>query len=160
MAISQLRDKGFFIELNLAGDGPILNEIKAKYQDLEFVRFWGYQSEIQYQIMQNDLLVLPSYFTGEALPTILLEGIALGKPAIATNVGEIHEILAGENECGILINGNPRTLVSSIKSALKAYYNNPSLYQNHRKNCFSNIKKFNVEKMAKDYLDLFKSDNL
>ena len=156
IAITELRQKGLFIELQLIGDGPILIDIKRKYEHLKFVKFHGYHSEIEKKINQIDLLLLPSYY--EALPTILIEGISLGKPAIATNVGEIHAILTGEYECGILINGNPKTLVSSIKSALKAYYYDLALYKNHSKNCLLNVKKFKIETMANEYLDLFKSE--
>lgn len=155
LAVCELVAEGYNVELKLAGDGPDLEEILAKYEYFQFIHFLGYRSDIEELIKWSDLILLPSYFVGEALPTILLEAISIGKPTIATDVGEIKAILSQENDCGILIDPDPEKLVSSIKNALLTYYKDHQLYTNHERNCQENVKIFSIDLMAKNYVELF-----
>lgn len=69
------------------------------------------------QLMADcDLFVLPSHT--EAFPFVVLEAMALGKAIIASDVGAIPEMLAGD--CGLLV--KPRdveSLIATLKSLME-----------------------------------------
>ena len=49
----------------------------------------------------SDIVVLPSYYK-EGVPRVLIEGAALGKPLISTNVNGCRDIVK-DNENGLII---------------------------------------------------------
>ncbi|MCP4677574.1 MAG: glycosyltransferase [Deltaproteobacteria bacterium] len=80
--------------LTILGDGPLRSTLeqqveKAGLQDT--VRFLGFKSSIQADLMAADVLVMPS--RTEGLPMALIEATAAGKPVVATRVGGIPEII-------------------------------------------------------------------
>ena len=62
-----------------------------------------------------DALILPSY--SEGFPLVILEAIAVGLPAIATDVGSVKEMI--EDKGGVLI--RPRQ-AGDIVEAIKSVY--------------------------------------
>lgn len=78
------------------------------------VRFAGWQSpeEIRSLMTAADVFVLPS--RSEACPLALLEAMAVGCACIATDVGDVRQILNGE-ECGIVVQGeSPSALAEAL----------------------------------------------
>jgi glycosyltransferase involved in cell wall biosynthesis len=59
----------------------------------------GYVSDLAPVLSTADLVVIPS--RSEGIPLVLLEALASGKPVLASNVGEIGEVLDGS--CGFLV---------------------------------------------------------
>ena len=82
----------------MVGEGP-LSEVVNDYidknqpQNLTVVRFYRPITEI-YAIM--DVLVLPSEY--EAMPLVVLEAQAMGKPVVVTDVGSNRDVV--EDTCG------------------------------------------------------------
>jgi len=78
----------------IAGDGSSRQalEEQARAAGLTpYVKFIGHQREVAKVISAFDIYVLPSLWEG--LPLALLEGLALGKPIVATSVGGNPEIV-------------------------------------------------------------------
>lgn len=139
------------IKLIFAGEGLLLDEIQKKYSYNDAIIFLGFQSNINDIINLSNLVCLPSY--SEALPTILIESLFLKKPIIATNVGEVSNILENSNgKCGILIPKcrGERLVQNLSKSILNIYENKIEI----NKEAFDeSIKKFSLENMAREYLN-------
>lgn len=87
------------IQFVVAGEGPLLNELKAQLETMglgDRFRFLGYRDDIPAVISALDLYVLPSLWEG--FPLALLEAMAIGKPIVCTHVGGNPEIVNnGEN---------------------------------------------------------------
>jgi len=67
----------------------------ARWSDEGFVELLGESDDVRPAIRQADCIVLPSY--REGLPRTLLEGSAMGKPLIATDVPGCRDVvIAGE----------------------------------------------------------------
>jgi glycogen(starch) synthase len=77
-------------EVFLAGDGPDLPTLKSRFGDR--VRWLGWlEHQHQLRMMaQATAVVMPSVWE-EPCPTVLLEGLALGKPVYALGIGTIVE---------------------------------------------------------------------
>jgi colanic acid/amylovoran biosynthesis glycosyltransferase len=95
-AIARLVKQGLTIELDLIGDGPLRFAIKAaiaRHGLQRHIALLGWQStgEVRLKIESSRGLVLPSF--AEGLPVSLIEGMALARPVIGTNVGAISELI-------------------------------------------------------------------
>lgn len=102
-AAKLLQDKGENdILFLIAGTGELQSEIirRAKNMKLENVKFLGFVSEIDKLENIMNIQMNTSFFEGTSIS--LLEGMSLGKPAVATNAGgNPYVILDREN--GIII---------------------------------------------------------
>jgi glycosyltransferase involved in cell wall biosynthesis len=118
-ALEKIRTRGENVELLLIGEGPAAESIKKAMPP--GVKLLGQVANLQDYMALADIVLLPSYFVGESLPLVLLEAMALGKPFVATAVGEIPKLVESEgNAAGILIplvTGRPdiNDLVSGIE---------------------------------------------
>jgi len=79
---------------HIYGTGPLLNQLVE--QAPSNVVFHGYTENMETIWPSIDILIIPSRFEG--LPMAALEGMAMGVPVIATNVGALsHLIRQGDN---------------------------------------------------------------
>jgi len=118
-AIHRLNKKNIPVELVLAGDGPMREEVEsliARYQLTDHVRITGWISGAQVleEIIASRALVLPSF--AEGLPVVLMEACALHRPVVTTYIAGIPELIR-DGECGWLI---PAGSVDALQDALQA----------------------------------------
>ncbi len=75
--------------------------------------FTGWREDVIAWIKAADILIhTPTQF--DSLPTVLLHGIALGRPVVATRTGGIPEIvLDGQN--GYVVDPDPAAIASAIR---------------------------------------------
>ena len=97
-AISQLKTNKKFT-INIVGEGIYLEELKELVRELnlsEVVNFCGKVSheEVLRLMVLCDIFLMPS--RTEGLPRALIEAMAMGAPAIGSNVGGIPELLDRE----------------------------------------------------------------
>ena len=100
-------------EVVVVGDGPLLNDLKAKVkkENIPDVRFLGSRDDVENIILGCDVLVLPSF--SESFGLVLIEALACEKAVIGSNVGGISEIIT--DDVGLLIDPNDSsTLASAI----------------------------------------------
>ena len=82
----------------------------------EMIRFLGPRNDIPELMAACDLVVLPSLT--EALPTVLMEAAAAGRPVVATRVGGAVEIVE-EGRTGLLVTpGDPVALAEAMVNLL------------------------------------------
>jgi len=89
------------IELYLAGDGSIRNELEKDAVGLN-VKFLGYlQKEALFKVLSRaGVIIMPSECY-ENYPYSVMESMAFGKPVIASNIGGLPELVV-DNETGFL----------------------------------------------------------
>jgi glycosyltransferase involved in cell wall biosynthesis len=98
-AVATLRRSGTNVLLRIVGGGRLMPELRRQAEALDLVsavQFLGQldQAGVRQALESADLFVLPSLTEG--LPRALLEAMAAGLPAVASNVGGIGELLAPE----------------------------------------------------------------
>lgn len=109
--------KGLNIHLKIIGEGPIKESLEARVRSwgLDNIRFTGYKSgeELKDEIRKSMFVILPSEWY-ENNPISIIEGFALGKPAIGARIGGIPELIK-ENETGLTFeSGNAEDLKAKI----------------------------------------------
>lgn len=149
-AIAQLPKEDF--ELWLVGDGPRRSLLEQLVKELHVennVKFWGVRSDVPVILKTSDIIVMSSHYEGLSLSNI--EGMAAGKPFVASNVDGIREVTEG---AGILFEHQNDKKLASILLELK---HNPELYQSTIRSCTARAQKYDISIMAQRYVDLYKA---
>lgn len=146
-AISLLPDN---YNLWLIGDGErreILENLVNTLGLTNRVKFWGIRSDIPKLLAKSHIVVLSSHWEGLSLSSI--EGMASGRPFIASDVDGLREIV---NENGILFpQGDEKTLASAIRSLCE----NHELYKQIAIACQAKAKQYDINIMAKKYNNIY-----
>lgn len=101
------------IHLFLVGDGDRRKILSKLVEDLELidrVHFLGIRTDIASLLKASDIVIMSSHWEGFGLAAV--EGMAAGKPVIASDVDGLREVI---NDAGILFpQGNAISLASEI----------------------------------------------
>ena len=105
----------------LAGDGPMRADIERRLRELGLgaaVRITGWASNdaVREEILGARALLLPSF--AEGLPVVLMEALALGRPAISTYVAGIPELLENGVSGWLIPAGSVEAMVGAIRQVL------------------------------------------
>lgn len=91
------------VRVLFAGDGEREADLRRVARDRaveDVVRFLGFRTDMPTLLAAADVVVLPSL--AEALPTVLLEAAAAGRPVVATRIGGIPEVVV-HGRTGLLV---------------------------------------------------------
>lgn len=137
-------------KLWLIGDGNRRKDIEQLITALnltERVTLWGVRNDIPNLLSQSHVVVLSSHWEGFGLSAV--EGMASGRPFIASDVDGLHDIVAG---AGILFpHGNDITLANEIRKLSES----PEKYIKVASSCQQRANNFDINFTAKKYLDLY-----
>ncbi len=141
------------VKFIIVGEGPLEKELKKKAVDLNIatrVQFMGFQEEPLAIVACCDIFVLPSLWEG--CPVALLEAMALGKPCVATSVGDVPMIIKSGVD-GLLVEpGKPGELARALLELL----DDEKMRQNLGKQAYRKIKEFySLEKMVDSYVKFY-----
>jgi glycosyltransferase involved in cell wall biosynthesis len=84
------------IHLLLIGNGPEFDRLRPNIK-LHYIHFLGSRPHIVDYFATSDIGLLPSRFRGESFPLALIECLGAGKPILASNIGEIEQMLRAED---------------------------------------------------------------
>lgn len=121
-AAGLLAREGVTFELVFAGDGPFREIIQQRARELSIessVRITGWLSndQVRTQLLEARVLVLPSF--AEGLPVVLMEALALGRPAVTTYVAGIPELVESGAGGWLVPAGSVTALASAMRRALE-----------------------------------------
>lgn len=94
MTFRKLLDGGVDAYLCLVGDGPDRDALEIAARDLGIIRrclFLGYQEDVGRFYSAIDALLLPS--ANEGTPVSVIESLAAARPAVATEVGGVPDVV-------------------------------------------------------------------
>lgn len=113
-AFSQLLVKYDNIHLTIAGDGPLLEQFKSKYQSekIKFVGKLDFQELLKFYA-ETDVFLYPPLWP-EGLPTSILEAGLMSCCVIATAQGGIKEIIQ-DNKNGLIVDSTVKDLKLAMK---------------------------------------------
>jgi glycosyltransferase involved in cell wall biosynthesis len=83
------------IHLLLCGSGPVADELAIECAADPFVHVLGFQDRINGIYLLADVVLLPTRFAGESFPLSLIQAMQVGRPIIATDLGEIRAMVTG-----------------------------------------------------------------
>lgn len=109
--------KGVKARLKLIGEGPLKEDLQLKVKEwgMTNVEFLGFKTgeELKSEVKKSLAVIVPSEWY-ENNPRSVIEGFALGKPAIGARIGGIPELVR-DNETGYIFeSGNVNELKAKI----------------------------------------------
>ena len=136
--------------LYLVGDGEqkeVNVELAHNLGVQERVHFMGIRSDVPAILKASDVVLMSSEFEGLSLSSV--EGLASGRPVLASDVDGLHEIVGG---AGILFElGNEKQLAAKIQNVM----DDKELYNKTVEQCLERAAKFDAEVMTDNYLRLY-----
>lgn len=137
-------------KLLLVGDGKLKNDCQALVDKLSLqhrVKFLGVRMDVPALLKTADIVVQSSHWEGFGLAAV--EGMAAGKPLIASDVAGLRDIV---KDYGLLFEqGNAKELVSKI---LQLQDNN--FYDDIAKKCAQRAGDFHILKMVEENIKLYR----
>jgi glycosyltransferase involved in cell wall biosynthesis len=134
----------------LVGDGERKNDLISLVKTLGLekrVLFLGLRMDVFSLLKSVDLVVLSSYYEGLSLASV--EGMASGKPFVASNVPGLKEVVEG---AGVLFEqGNAEELASIILGLM----NNQQYYIQVANACQERAKQYDINKMVAKHIELY-----
>lgn len=136
--------------LLFVGDGEKRGECEALLESLELqdrIHFLGIRMDVPNLLQAADVVIMSSHREGLSLSN--LEGMASGKPFIASDVDGLHEIVMG---AGILF---PHQDSKSLARQIRQCCTDTAYAANVGANCFARAQKYDIVKMAEQYAMLY-----
>lgn len=138
------------VHLYLVGDGfrkDILLQLISQLNLKHRVHLMGIRSDIPEILHSMDVVVMSSHWEGFGLAAV--EGMAAGKPVIATDVDGLREVVKGAGLTFEL--GNSKELADLILQ-LKS---DNKFYSQIASRCYERSKQFDISNMAAKYLEVY-----
>lgn len=137
-------------ELFLAGDGetrPGLEDLSKTIGVEGRVHFLGIRKDVPQILKSSDVVVMSSHYEGLSLSSI--EGMAVDRPFVASDVDGLHEIVEG---AGILV---PHQDEKALADAIQALIADPSYRNKVAASCMERALEYDFSKMAESYLKVY-----
>lgn len=118
------------IHLLLVGDG-VEHERLAQVELPPYVHLEGFQRNVRGYFAVADMGFLPSKFRGESFPLVLIECLQVGRPVLASALGEIPYMLdSPEGQAGHLVELDGDAIdIPVLVDAIAALATEPDRYQ-------------------------------
>jgi glycosyltransferase involved in cell wall biosynthesis len=140
------------VKLILVGEGIFKIKCKALVQELQLqerVVFLGLRMDVPRLLKSADVVVLSSRYEGLSLSSI--EGMASGKPFVASDVPGLQEIVGG---AGILFKqGEAKDLANTIEKLMI----NETYYQEIVVSCLKRAEQYDIQIMVDKHLHLYQT---
>jgi glycosyltransferase involved in cell wall biosynthesis len=151
-AVARARQLGAPIRLAIVGDGalrPRLERVAAELGVREQVCFAGYRAEMVAVTAAADIAVLSS--DNEGTPVSLIEAAAAGKPAVATTVGGVPDVVTPET--GLLV---PAGDAERLAQGILALAGDPALRATVGEQARRRVaQRFSAERLVRDIDSLY-----
>jgi glycosyltransferase involved in cell wall biosynthesis len=138
------------IHLVLAGEGDTKKICENLVDELSLqkrVHFLGLRNDIPSLLKTADIVILSSHFEGLSLSSI--EGLASGKPFIATDVPGLKEVVQG---AGILFQ---KSNYQELAGILNRFFTDEKFYNETARACLKRSKEYDINSMVSQYLELY-----
>lgn len=145
---------GRSLRLVLVGGSEFLQQLHAEFATESTIIFTGQVSNPDFYLAGFDVGLLPTYFQAEALPLAVIEYIVAGKPAIASRVGGVPELLQpvpGPTGQLIDLDAGHRPVPAELAAAMQRYVADTDLYAAHTANARQARSQFTMTACAAQY---------
>lgn len=136
------------VRLNLAGDGPLREELMRRYDKYNNIKFLGHLSaeNTAELLMKSQASIMPSECY-ENNPLCVIESLCAGTPVIGANIGGIPELI--DKECGeVFESGNVEDLSKVLKRFDVKLYDNKMISE-------KSLDRFSAETHYKKLMEIY-----
>ncbi len=134
----------------LVGDGERRALMEKKVEDSGLrnkVTFWGLRTDVAQILKTADVVVLSTHYEGLSLSNI--EGMAAGRPFVASDVEGVREVTEGY---GILV---PHRDAVALSAVIKQLHDDKSYYKSIADRCYQKAKEYDFTEMLNKYNQIY-----
>lgn len=139
------------IKLLLVGDGEFRSELEKLVNELGLksrVIFLGVRLDVSTLMKSSDIVVVSSHWEG--MPLSVIEGMAVNKPVVASNVSGVSQLVEG---VGVLFEkGNEEELALKINELL----NDKDYYHKIADQGFQRAKRYDINGLVDKQIELYR----
>lgn len=146
-------------KLILVGESDYLSGLQQQNNNPGII-FRPFTTNALAEIADFNVGLLPSWFASESLPTTIIEYMALGKPTIASDIGEIRQMLQTDNgDAGIIIplTEDHAVMAGHLKDAMIRVCVDRLFYKEASERSVLAFQKFRMDQCIEAYLALYRS---
>jgi glycosyltransferase involved in cell wall biosynthesis len=147
------------IKLLLVGAGNYLDVLKENYSQNSAILFYGSSGNPIPLIKIAHVGLLPTYYKGESLPNTVIEYLDCNIPVIASDIGEIRNMIGvnTEHPSGITVKNTELGPVNvrELYNAMDKMVSDRDSYQAFKNNAAFNFSKFGMDNCVNSYLHFF-----
>lgn len=114
-ACSILRERNAEFSLDIFGEGELRDVLQSQIHTLDLsshVKLRGFKSDLWNELLSADGVVSSSMWEG--VPNILLEAVQIGKPIVATSVGDNAEVFGSDSVACLARPGSSEALAYAM----------------------------------------------
>ncbi|KAF5031445.1 Glycosyl transferase family 2 [anaerobic digester metagenome] len=144
------------IHLLLIGSGVECDRLKPQCS-YPFVHFLGFKSNIRDFFAMSDMGFLPSRFSGESYPLVIIDCLYAGRPFFASDLGHIKEMLSAEAGLAgdVFELEDWKVPVEFVSNKIVEFANNTELYSKLLSHVSGAVAKFDVSVLYEKYDSLY-----
>jgi len=140
----------------VCGEGEELDELKRsasvnELTDQLFFKGWLTSSELRNELREADVFVLPSL--SEGFPLILLEAADEEVPVIATDVGDVKEVITDQRMGWLIPSDDEEVLTEALTEAHQLYKEHQLLHKGEQLKC--RAKRFSIKKQTESVQEFY-----
>lgn len=145
------------IQLLLIGEGTIYEELKVNGTP-DYVHLLGFKDTPCDYYAISDLALLTSYYKSESAPLTIIEALLSHTPIVASNVGDVRQMLSLERElAGDIFDLNDwKVPVEIVGEKIANLVMDSNKYDRVKATAINKAKEFSIENVADRYLDVFR----
>jgi len=145
------------IHLVMLGGNEYVTSLKNRSFS-RFVHYEGARNNVHDYLAMADMAFLPSRYKGESMPLLLIEALMAGKPALASELGEVREMLADGNGgvAGLLFSlDNWKIPMEELTTLVLTAANNNEAYDDCLRRVSGAARKFSITDTAARHYELY-----
>jgi glycosyltransferase involved in cell wall biosynthesis len=144
------------IHLLLIGEGPEYDRLRPLITDRQ-IHFLGFQPNIRDYFSTADLGLLPSRFSGESFPLVLIDCLQSNRPMIATRLGEIPGMLnTAAGPAGTILDlENQQIPIDKLAEIIVEYLHDREMYLEHLRRVTEAASRFDPSVMLQKYTAVY-----
>jgi glycosyltransferase involved in cell wall biosynthesis len=150
------RSSGKDIHLILIGEGVVYEQLKGKTPS--YIHCLGFRGDVPECFAMSDLGLLPSYFSGESYPLVLLDCLMAGRPIVASDVGEIPKMLSaadGKVAGTVFHLENGKVPVTQLAKIIAEYAADPEFCRSKAEIAKEHARCFDIDLMTEKYESVY-----
>lgn len=152
LAVGERLSTQYSIEMNVIGDGPMLDQVKAQYANAEWCHIHGFlpQHEIANHMLDSDVMCVPSIWA-ENSPGVVVHANQVGLPTVGSRKGGIPELVEDRITGCLVEPGNADAWYLVLEELIK----NPALVTAWRDALATGAAKYKLDGIYKQMVTLF-----
>ncbi|MBR4224776.1 MAG: glycosyltransferase, partial [Oscillospiraceae bacterium] len=156
-AVEAARERtGKDVHLILVGDGEVYDEYSQTLSN-DHIHFIGFSDDPCSYMKSADLVTLPSYYASESAPLCLIEAMMCGKPCLATDIGDVRDMLTCDGELAGDVSPMEDFTVddADLTDRLVRLITNKTAYKKAARTAKKKSAVYEIDNVAREYLSLY-----